>query len=88
MQENLAQTPYEVACPDCRVTFPIGTRQCVHCGGPIARQRSLQPRLRPSGEESVVVNDELGRRPGGFSPMTLVWVVLLLGGYLYRSCST
>ena len=24
---------YEVRCPRCDVTFPIGTRTCVHCGG-------------------------------------------------------
>jgi hypothetical protein len=24
---------YEVHCPRCRVTFPVGTKRCVHCGG-------------------------------------------------------
>jgi hypothetical protein len=27
------QTPYEVYCYHCRVTFPKETRQCLHCGG-------------------------------------------------------
>ena len=30
-----ARTPYEVYCFRCRVTFPIGSRQCLHCGGPL-----------------------------------------------------
>lgn len=35
-----AQTPYEVYCYQCRVTFPVGQKRCVHCGG----------RLGPRGE--------------------------------------
>ncbi|HEB89086.1 MAG TPA: hypothetical protein ENI85_05905 [Deltaproteobacteria bacterium] len=38
------QTPFEVRCPRCDVTFPIGTKRCVHCGGrtvPSNRPRTL-----------------------------------------------
>lgn len=31
------KSAYEVRCPRCDVSFPIGTRKCVHCGGPIGR---------------------------------------------------
>jgi hypothetical protein len=24
---------YEVACPSCRVSYPVGQKVCVHCGG-------------------------------------------------------
>lgn len=24
---------YEVRCPRCDVSFPVGTRKCIHCGG-------------------------------------------------------
>ncbi len=27
-------SPYEVRCPRCDVSFPVGTRTCLHCGGP------------------------------------------------------
>ncbi len=30
------QTPFEVYCFNCKVTFPIGTRRCVHCGARVA----------------------------------------------------
>ncbi|HPG25434.1 MAG: hypothetical protein H6748_20805 [Spirochaetaceae bacterium] len=30
-------TPFEVRCPSCRVTFPVETKRCVHCGGPTTR---------------------------------------------------
>jgi hypothetical protein len=26
-------TEYEVRCPRCNVSFPVGTRTCLHCGG-------------------------------------------------------
>ncbi|MDE0886947.1 MAG: hypothetical protein OSB70_15585 [Myxococcota bacterium] len=26
-------SPYEVRCPSCNVSFPVGTRRCMHCGG-------------------------------------------------------
>lgn len=25
--------PYEVRCPRCKVSFPVETRRCIHCGG-------------------------------------------------------
>lgn len=27
-------TSYEVRCGRCDVSFPVGTRSCIHCGGP------------------------------------------------------
>ena len=27
-------SPYEVRCLRCDVSFPLGTRRCIHCGGP------------------------------------------------------
>ena len=26
-------SPYEVRCSSCDVSFPVGTRSCMHCGG-------------------------------------------------------
>ena len=30
-------TDFQVHCPSCDVTFAIGTRNCIHCGGPTLR---------------------------------------------------
>ncbi len=34
-----APPSYEAYCPSCRVSHPPKTRQCVHCGGPVMRER-------------------------------------------------
>ena len=88
MQQNGPRTPFEVYCPRCRVTFPTGTKRCIHCGGRIGRER-FQPALNPPppASEDVLVEQEPARR-SGLSPFTLVWVALLLAGYLYRACAS
>lgn len=88
MQQEGPLTPYEVFCNHCRVTFPAGTRRCVHCGERIGGER-FRPALRfhPGGENDAL-EEEVTGRGSGFSPLTLIWVVLLLGGYLYRSCAS
>ena len=87
MQHDGPQTPYEVYCPSCRVTFPVGTRQCIHCGARVGRERFSPALDLPPGSEEVFVEQEAGRRPG-LSPFALVWVALLLAGYLYRACAS
>ena len=42
-----AQTPYEVYCFRCRVTFPVEARRCLHCGG----------QLYPPGQRVVPATD-------------------------------
>ena len=87
MQQDGPKTPYEVYCNHCQVTFPVGVKNCVHCGRRLGRER-FQPTLGlPAGSEEVLVEEEAPRR-SGISPITVIWVVLLIGGYLYRSCST
>ena len=31
------QSSFEVRCENCAVTFPVGTRECIHCGQRIGR---------------------------------------------------
>ena len=58
----------------------------MHCGSAIGRKRRL-PRIPvPPGHEEVLVEEEPSSKPGMMSPVTIIWVLLLLGGYLYRSC--
>ncbi|HEY5657604.1 MAG TPA: hypothetical protein VIY27_07420 [Myxococcota bacterium] len=81
------QTPFEVYCFNCRVTFPVGTRRCVHCGGPIGRRGptlgTQLPMELPAAEEDVPVEFSLGRRLGGLS----LWALVALGAVLSRMCS-
>lgn len=42
-----AQTPYEVYCHACRVTFPVGTRRCLHCGGRLGARGGMPFRGPP-----------------------------------------
>ena len=85
--EDAGGTPYEVRCDNCRVTHPVGTRRCIHCGGPIGRGRGGMRVTIPTHGEDAELDETTGARPGLFSPVTLLWIVILLGGYLYRSCA-
>lgn len=86
MQQNGPATPYEVFCHECHVSFAAGTKRCVHCGSRLDKKRHRPKLDLPPGREEVVL-EESGERRGGFSPFTLIWVVLLVAGYLYRSCT-
>jgi hypothetical protein len=92
-------TPYEVYCQRCRVSFPIGTRTCIHCGQRIGRARPQGPvptqpaaALRRPSDAAHPVRDEVDEddlpiRGGRMSPTAILWVVLILGGAIYRACS-
>ena len=86
MDASSPATPYEVQCERCRVSYPVGTRRCIHCNGVIGRKR-FRPQIPvPPGHEEVFVEDEPPSKTGRISPLTFVWLLLLLGGYIYRSC--
>ena len=53
MRSGTQANPYEVYCTHCNVSFPVGTRVCVHCGQPIGREASLARALRAPGPEGV-----------------------------------
>jgi hypothetical protein len=85
-QQEGPQTPFEVYCHRCKVTFAVGTKRCIHCGGRIGSER-FRPGLElPPGAGDLDLEESVGRR-SGLSPFTLVWVALLLVGYLYRACT-
>lgn len=97
MRSKPSSPNVEVYCNQCRVSFPVGSRRCLHCGGRLDRERiwtelgalpaGVEPYLAEHLEEHLeeVLGDELPRR-SRISPLTLVWIGLLLAGYLYRSC--
>lgn len=79
------QTPFEVYCDDCQVTFAAGTPRCVHCGRRLGgRTRrsaaTLQTEMPPDGD---IAEPSLGRRLGGMS----LWVLIAIGAALSRMCA-
>ncbi len=93
MRSKPSSLHVEVYCNSCRVSFPVGSRRCLHCGGHLDRERmgtefgvlpaGIEPHLEEHLEE--LLDDEPPRR-SRISPLSLVWIGLLLAGYLYRSC--
>ena len=88
MQAQGPQTPFEVFCPQCKVTFPVGARHCLHCGGRLLRERTrLVEALSSFDQEGAPLEDE-GPRMNRFSPDALIWVLLFVVGTLYRACAS
>lgn len=80
--------PYEVYCHRCSVTFPVGQRHCLHCGGRLSNER-LEPGeyAIPFEPETVESAEDVSGRRLPFSPLAIVWAVLLIGGSIYRGCA-
>ncbi|MBW2268021.1 MAG: hypothetical protein JRH16_05560 [Deltaproteobacteria bacterium] len=96
MQDD-ALTPFEVFCHSCKVTFALGTKRCVHCGGRLLRRGGGGPAMGLShpaappeatdAPEAVIVEEQAsGRLRLPFSPMTLLWLVLIAGTVAQRAC--
>jgi hypothetical protein len=82
-------SPYEILCPRCNVTFPVGSRHCIHCGGPLGRGRSLFAAAQAGADappEEIEAAEE-PPRSSAFSPVALLWAVLIAGGAIYRTCT-
>jgi hypothetical protein len=88
MQAEAPQTPYEVFCPRCSVTFPVGTRHCLHCGGRLPRERGRLIAAPSSFEERYTPLEDEGPRMSRFSPVALIWVLLFVVGTIYRACTS
>ena len=84
------QNAYEVYCYQCNVTAPLGTRSCIHCGNRLSRPRSQPGAVLSTPFETPEEEETLGDdspRFGVISPMTAIWILLFIGGSLYRLCS-
>ena len=88
-----AQTPYEVYCFRCRVTFPAEARTCLHCGGklyapgerPVASDPTSPgpPLPLPTGDESGEEGPGLAvRRFGGLA----IWGLVAISAILNSLC--
>ena len=101
MEPSGAPTPFQVYCHACRVTFAAGTKRCVHCGGRLSREDrptagSLRGALnRLPAEEAMVAepfeemeleDQSRARSRLPISPVTLLWIVLIVGSVAQRAC--
>jgi hypothetical protein len=78
--------PYEVYCPRCSVTFPVGQKNCVHCGGRLSKERLEPAEFAIPFEEMEEVQEETATKRSAWSPLALVWLILFVGGTIYRAC--
>ena len=87
------QNPYEVYCYQCNVTAPAGTRRCLHCGGSLSSGAQGPRRAALAALIGLDVNEEGPRAeeaPPSIEsvvPKIAMWVLLLIGGFLYRFCN-
>ena len=88
MQVQGPKTPYEVHCSHCNVTFPVGTRRCIHCGERLARERGRLPGIQMSFEEGEGPPEDENPRRSPFSPVALIWVLIFVAGTIYRACTS
>jgi hypothetical protein len=84
-----ADTAYEVYCQRCRVSFPVGTRSCLHCGLPVGRRAApaALPAHRPGAPADDEALEEMPVRALKASPMTLVWLLAGVATIAYRACN-
>lgn len=87
-------TVYEVRCEHCDVSFPPGTRRCIHCG-----QRIGRPRLLPGagdiqsfegGEPYPEAHEREEAEPTGGRGLrigfTVLWLLLAILSAAVRAC--
>lgn len=49
MEAPASNQPYEVRCLQCQCSFAPGTKQCLHCGGPLGPRPELPFARGPAG---------------------------------------
>jgi len=79
--------PYEVNCTRCRVSFPVGTRTCMHCGQPIGRSPAAAGFLERAAAPEDEAMQDLPLRAFKASPLTIVWLVAAVATVAYRACT-
>ena len=93
MQRHPSPPPIEVWCNHCDTSFAAGTKRCVHCGNRLAKQRvprvrfGKQLELPPELQEDLLVEEDVPKRKSPISPFTLVWIAVLVGGYVFQLCA-
>lgn len=87
------QNPYEVYCYKCNVTAPLGSRRCIHCGGSLSggeqdpRRAALAALIGADIGEADEGVEETAPSVASVIPKIAIWILLLIGGFLYRFCN-
>jgi len=83
------QNPYEIYCDRCNVTAPTGTRRCIHCGGRFSgtQRRGFADLLKAEFAEPGAEEEEVDPSIGSAAPKIVMWIVVLIGGFLFRFCN-
>ena len=92
MRSSGPQNPYEIYCYQCNVSAPTGTRRCIHCGGRLSGQQrpqraELMGLFEANTSEADEESEELTTSIGSAAPKVALWILLLIGGFLYRFCN-
>jgi len=92
MRAGDPQNPYEIYCHRCNVSAPVGTRRCIHCGERLSgEQRPQRAELlglfEADSGEADEEREEFATSIGSAAPKVALWILLLLGGFLYRFCN-
>ena len=94
-QPTQQQPDFEVRCELCDVSFPVGTKRCIHCGEKIGKplffpttDEDGMPLLQRAEPLEEIDEAEAQPRRGRFlrAGFTLVWVVLALMSAAVRAC--
>ena len=97
MHEQPRTTPYEVLCHHCNVTFPVGSKRCIHCGGRLGRRtesRRLSLEMATpfqtteSFQEEETAEEAEPQKRSSFMPAALLWALLFAGMSIHRACSS
>lgn len=90
MQAEGPRTRYEIHCARCRVTFPAGTKRCLHCGGRLTRDRTPQDAVLPPTFDipDELPDEEASKRSSRISPISVLWIVAALGVAIQRACAS
>ncbi len=83
-------SPYEVRCPGCETSFPVGTKRCLHCGSRIGGVR-FRPAGGPDAALELEPETEIEEAPEATGSVIRVglWGLslgLALLGSLFRVC--
>jgi hypothetical protein len=87
---------YEVRCPACAVSFPVGTRRCIHCGGAtavpqtaarLAALRELPFEFEPADGPPMEEEPEQKSPRRGGRGLALMWLLLAVAASIYRTCA-
>ena len=64
-----SSTEYEVRCPSCDVSFPVGQKRCIHCGGTLGSRGMKELRLTSmEGLQTSGAQDDSPQGMEGFRP--------------------